>query len=233
MRRRHYGQSSSMAEMERLSMKTVYKGETMTVAEARARKSADTRRKNLQKKEEDGRNLILPEVRKQITATRKSTRCLKSILAFLDNGPIQWPGDFKLFKKYYPELMGAFVRYKAQYQKIMKLEEELDKVLRRSKTSKSFFGIAQDFGYQMLNLLDIVEEISSKISKSDILIRPYLSTREIVVGAKDGRRPGLKHIISHTFENMKKTKQNLINLARSINDAYQDVVVYNNNGHLI
>ena len=231
MNRYGKGYCSSLDKMERLSMMTVYKGVSMTVAEANKKKAAEKRKKNAEerKKKNEWRKEILPDVLKQIENTRKSTRCLKSICAFVDNGPIQWPTDYKLMMKLYPKVRNAFWKYHAQYKKIEETEKKLDLMLKRSKTNKNFFSLAREFGYQMFDLLDIINEISEAIHKDRVCDSMIFQNKEIIVGAADGKRKGLRHILSSTYNNLTTTRSNLVSLSKSLEEAYEDIVVYNEN----
>lgn len=226
------GHCSGLDELERLSMKTTYKGVVMTVAEANRKKAAERRKQNAaerKKSNEWRREDILPGVLKQIENTRKSTRCLKSICAFVDNGPIQWPGDYKLMMKLYPKVQNAFWKYHAQYKKIEETEKKLTQMIKRSKTNKNFFSLAQEFGYQMFDLLDMVRELADAIQKDRVCDCPVFYNKEIIIGAADGKRKGLRHILSSTYGNLTTTRNNLVSLSKSLEEAYEDVVVYNEN----
>ena len=213
-------------------MKTTYKGVVMTVAEANRKRAAEKRKKNAAEKKKSNewkREEVLLGVLKQIENTRKSTRCLKSICAFVDNGPIQWPGDYKMLMKLYPKVQNVFWKYHSQYKKVEATEQKLDQMLKRSKTNKNFFSLAQEFGYQMFDLLDMVRELSDAIGREHVCDCPLFSKKEIIVGAVDGRRKGLRHILSSTYRNLTKTQNNLVALSKSLEQAYEDVVVYNEN----
>lgn len=218
-----------MEEIERKEMKTVYNGEVMTVGQATAKKAAARRKANAEKKKKNNewtREMVLPEILKLVSETRKSTRCLKSICAFVDNGPVQWYGDYRKLMKMFPDVEKAFLRYHSLYKKIEKLEEEMDKMLKRSKTNKNFFSVAQDFGYNMFELLDRVADISAVIQKHNVCENIFFKDREIILGAADNRRKGLRHILSSTYKNTKTTKDNLLKLSKALSQAYEDVVQY-------
>lgn len=210
-----------------------FNGETVTKAQKRAMKAAQTRAENSAKKKarnEFLRTEILPEVFKEIKKTMKSVRNLKTICAFHDNGPVQWSRPYKQMVEMFPEINSALIKYHKHYNEVDATVQELNYLIKSDKTDKSFFGIAEKFGYQMWTLLDSVKEVSDAISKSGIINMPSFSGKEIIESSADGRRPGLKHIMSHTFSTVSITEKNIINLNISLKRAYNDLVEYDVNG---
>ena len=213
-----------------------YNGREVTKAQKRALKAAETRRKNAElRKQRDTytRECILPSVLEHIESTRKSVRCLKTIWSFYENGYRQWGTIFNQMLEFYPKLNGALVRYHSKYNEILDTQTELEKMIKRNKCNKSFFGLARTFGYQMFSLVDIISELSDAICKERITDSPLYSDHEMIVGAKDGRRKGLIHIVSNTFSMVSTTTKNLVELSKMLDEAYDNVVEYTTNGYRV
>lgn len=226
MRRTKSYRSQEMDEFERKAMTITVNGKQTTVGEAHAMKVAMACKQRRERKASVNKFIqekILPKLMKKIERTKKSTRCLKTIRAFVDNGPIQWSHDYKLMKKMYPELNSSLNRYRTQYERIAELVQELEKNIKKNKFTKKFFNMIQEFGSQMFNLLDMVEQLAYSINKSHICDAPCFANQEIIIGASDGKRKGLQQILSSTFSNLNTTKTNLIDLARYINTVYEDI----------
>ena len=224
---------SLIDQMTDNSQLVVYNGQTVTKVQKRAMKAAQTRAENAAKKKarnEFLRTEVLPEVFKEIKKTMKSVRNLKTICAFHDNGPVQWSRMYKEMVEIFPEINSALIKYHKNYNEVLATVEKLEHLIKSNKTDKSFFGIAENFGCQMWELLDTVSEVSDAISKSGILNMPTFAGKEIIESSSDGRRPGLKHIMRHTFSTISTTEKNIINLNISLKHAYDELVEYDVNG---
>lgn len=225
--------SSTIDEIEFNNQKTIYKGREVTIAQKRALKAAETRKANAEAKKKsktfDVRD-VLPCVLVEIENTRKSVRNLKSICAFVDNGPRQWSRDYRMLMETFPEVERAFGLYHNRYNKIMKIVDELSNILKKSKINKSFFGVAENFGIEMQKLLDDIEVLTDAVSKSRCMDLPSFSGKEIIESSADGRRPGLKHILRNSTSTKIKTRDNLTKLAIALQQAYNDVVEYDSYG---
>lgn len=214
----------------------IYNGREVTKAQKRALKAAEARRKNAElRKQRDiyARDYVLPSVLEHIEATRKSVRCLKTIWSFYEHGYRQWGTIFNKMLEFYPKLNGALVRYHSKYNEILDTQSELEKMIKRNKCNKAFFSLARTFGYQMFSLLDIISELSDAICKERIVDCPLYSKHEMIVGAKDGRRKGLIHIVSNTFSMVSTTTKNLVELSKILDEAYDNVVEYSTNGYCV
>lgn len=227
---------SLIDQMTDNSQLVTYNGQTVTKAQKRAMKAAQTRTENAAKKKAKNeflRTEVLPEVFKEIKKTMKSVRNLKTICAFHDNGPVQWSHMYKQMVEFFPEINSALIKYHKNYNEVLGTVEELNHLIKSNKTDKNFFGIAEKFGYQMWALLDTVTEVSDAISKSGIFDMPSFVGKEIIESSSDGRRPGLKHIMRHTFSTISTTEKNIINLNISLKRAYNELVEYDVNGKRI
>lgn len=219
-------QNQFLTETERfeyLNSKIIYNGEVCTLSEARSRKAAKKRKENAMRNKK--RQLFLnrdlaPKLNSLIKKTRKSVRNLKSISAFVRNGPVQWSKDFKELNILFPNIINVLNEYNSLYLEICDIADQLNALIDSNKANKKFFDLARDFGYKMLNLLNYIEKLSKVISDTGICSSPLYNS-EIVCGSKDGRRVGLNHIISNTYSTKKETLKNLIELNNAIEKSYE------------
>ena len=207
---------------------TIYNGQVVTLAQAIAMKAADARKKKQEeeRKRSDAfkKTSVFPEILKHIEKTMKSTRTLKSFNAFLRNGKWQFAQDFTAMMEQFPKLLHTLTMYKIQFKKVQETYDHLEKLVSRNKCHKSFIPAAEDFGYEMLNLLDCLEKIVDVVTKEGIIHNPRYRQRDIINGPPDGKRVGLAQIISKTTESKSKTKSNLLTLQKLLTDAYKFVI---------
>ena len=233
---RNRGGWSALDQITDDSQIVTYNGREVTKAQKRALKAAETRRKNAEVHEQRNRytrECVLPSVLEHIKTTRKSVKCLKTIWSYYENGYKQWGTIFNQMLEFYPKLNSSLIRYHSKYNEILKTQTELEKMIKRSKCNKEFFGLARAFGYQMFSLLDIINELSDAVNKKRITDCPLYSDHEMIVGSKDGRRKGLIHIVRNTFSMVSTTTKNLAELSKVLDEAYEDVVEYTTDGYRV
>ena len=224
-----YRFKDAMSNFEESLQKTTYKGKECTVAQARAMKSAETRRK---KREEEkaaksdskyDRHSVLPSLHQYCKQIRSSARVLKSIRAFHHNGEGQWHSKYKEFLRMFPEIARNLGLYVKQYDEIIKTEENMGKALKKNRSDKSCFAYVDKFGYQMLDLLEMAEKLFKSVSRSGVMDMPGWKDHEIVKGATDGRRVGLKKIQGEILRINNKVKSSLVLLAKQAKESYRDL----------
>jgi len=232
-RNNNYRFRDMMSEYEYNNSKTVYNGEVCTIAEAKARKAAETRKKKAdekklrkQKEEVYTRDVILPSLRDFCRRIRKSVKMLNSLRAFHRNGRGQWHKRYDEFMKMFPEISKNLSSYVTLYDKIVETEHSLSSLLKKNKCDKACFSFIDKFGYQMYELLDIADRFSMSVTKSGAATMPGWSTHEIICGAADGKRVGLLKIQQQMFSAQKQVRADLIELARQSQESYNDLMSF-------
>lgn len=222
---------SRLTQSERLeyeAQQTVYNGQVVSLAQAIAMRARDNRKKKEQEQRKQKnrkifqRTDVFPEILLLMEKTYKA-RTLKSFTAFITNGSVIWSKDYKSLSEIYPKFNTHFTLYRSQYRKITETYKTLEEMLKRNKCHRSFIGVAENFGYQMMELLDYLTNLIDFITKNNILSNPCFNTKEIIIGSTDGRRLGLKQILQASTSSISKAKENLIRLQRELITAYNDV----------
>ena len=210
-------------EMEFRSQTTVYNGRVVTVAQACALRASDRKRKNEKAKKKKNQlydDSVFPYLRDNIFQTFKSSRTLKSFKAFRDNGQIRWKSDYESLMNICPLLSKALYEYSIQYNKVADICEQIDDTLKRSKKSRAFMGLAEEFGIHMYLLLDRLNDIIKVIHNKKVTMIPGFKDKEIIIGSPDGKRIGIRQLLSMTTATVVKTKTNLVKLQRDLLDSY-------------
>lgn len=219
---------SNTDRLEYEKQETIYNGQVVSLAHAIAMRARDNRKKKEQEQRKQKNKRIFqktevfPEILLLMEKTYKA-RTLKSFTAFINNGSVIWAKDYKSLSAIYPKFNTHFILYRAQYRKITETVKTLKDMLKRNKCHRSFIGVAETFGYQMMELIDYLTNLIDFITKNNILSNPCFINKEIIIGSTDGRRLGLRQIIQASTSSITKTRENLITLQRELITAYDSV----------
>lgn len=209
-----------MSEFEANNQLTLYKGEICTVAQRKARKAAETRKKI---KEEflSETQVIMSSIKDICLQIKKSSKMLKSIRAFHRNGESQWHNSYKEFLNTFPDISKNILRFSLKFDETECSKKELSKIFKGDRYRKRTSDYIDKFGYQMLDLMDILEELSDAISNAKLNSNPCWRTHEIYCGASTGKRVGLKKIQSQFTSTVNNMKKSLIELSRLSTECYK------------
>lgn len=136
-----------------------------------------------------------------IRGLMNGVRTLKSFDAYYHNGYRQWGRIAKDVIHNNSEISRPFVQYVAKFDEIEAIMNEVEKVGLRSE--KAVYQLMETLSYRLDDMVQILTDLSSAISRNNIL---YLYGEHKFVN-ETGRRLGLRELMSrvcHTIIDMQK-----------------------------
>ena len=218
-KKKHSSGWSTLDELQFREQKTVYRGKIVTVGQAIALRAADAKRRK-EKNEPDFKEIIYSDIYQLVRETIKSTKTLKSFKAFRTNGSKIWRKDYEYLMSICPTLSKALYVYSTQYDKVVAIHDELTEMLRRNKKHRSFISRTEDFTIQMHLLLDFLDKLIDIIQKKNITSIPGLAHKEIISGSLDGKRLGIRQIMSRTNSTVMLVRKNLSRIHEQTMESY-------------
>lgn len=201
---------------------TTYNGQRVTIAQMRALKAAETRKKN--KEQKTGITTVKNEVMDslmEICRQSRAIRMLKSIRAYARNGEQQWGRQFLRFLRQNRDIKKHLYKFCTLYDEMDRLEVQIKKSLR--KDTRGALSLIEKYGYRLQDLLEEVTGFSTAVSKSGCADMPLWKNHEIIKGSADGKRVGISKIMGQMISATKKMETSIRRLAKSHKNAYEEI----------
>lgn len=201
---------------------TTYNGQRVTIAQMRALKAAETRKRN--KEQKTGITTVKNEVMDslmEICRQSRAIRMLKSIRAYARNGEQQWGRQFLRFLRQNRDIKKHLYRFCTLYDEMDRLEAQIKKSLR--KDARGALSLIEKYGYRLQDLLEEVTGFSTAVSKSGCADMPLWKNHEIIKGSADGKRVGISKIMGQMISSTKKMETSIRRLAKSHKNAYEEI----------
>ena len=202
---------------------TTYKGQRVTIAQMKALKAAETRKKNKEQKTDtitSVRNDVMDSLM-EICRQSRAIRMLKSIRAYARNGEQQWGRQFLRFLRQNRDIKKHLYKFCTLYDEMDRLEVQIKKSLR--KDARGALSLIEKYGYRLQDLLDEVTGFSTAVSKSGCSDMPLWKNHEIIKGSSDGKRVGISKIMGQMITATKKMETSIRKLAKSHKNAYEEI----------
>jgi len=203
---------------------TYYKGERMTVAEARKRKAADERaEKNKKRKKRNATCIQLIAAR--VDDINNSFRLAKSYRAYFRNGYRQW-GTIARDIIHDEHIEPHFVSFVEAFGKASEAAKQIEKIAKKS--DKDIFGFIEKLAYAMDDMLTSINRIADGCVNAQIYVNPRFKDAECVYGSEDGKRLGIKQLNSRIAESVTIASKGIHELLRIVDEGV-DAMEYDAN----
>lgn len=182
----------------------------MTVKEYNAYKAKITRQKQINERN----SRLIPMIPSMIAEIMKELKLCKSLEAYYHNGYRQWGVIINDVIKN-PLVEKHFIMFISKYNDVQKQLELIAKVAK--KNDKDIFSFIEKLYYLLDDMGNEIVAISEGMIKSGILTDFIYKGKECIYG--NGRRLGIKELVSRTTQNTIAMKRVLDQLSVLVNNG--------------
>lgn len=197
----------------------VYNGEIMTKKRRDALIRAEKRKQGIRERNAK----IIPILSQRVETLKKGFKLAKSLVAYYRNGYKQW-GTIHTEIVTNPYLESPFIQFIAANNDAEKVFKAIQLIAK--KNDKDIYGYIEKFAYKVDDMMSGINAISDGAINAEIFSNPYYVGKEVVYG--NGRRLGLKELVSRTCSNLAIMQKAMQEMLAMVNDG-TDVMEYNPN----